>query len=263
VPPNDVAALEAAFAKAEADGIFIEMALVEPVMGEGNPGMAMSRAFYDAIRRLTKEHGSLLLVDSIQAGLRATGALSICDYPGFEDCEPPDLETYSKALNAGQFPMSILALNEKAASIFQRGVYGNTMTANPRALEVACTVLESVTPELRANIQARGREFIERLRALQAEFPDLITSVQGTGLLLCAEVTPEIEVVGFGGLEEHCRMHGLGVIHGGKNALRFTPHFAITTEEVQLVIELVRSALQAFQLERATQNVKVAQTSIA
>ncbi len=271
VPPNDVAALEAAFDQAEQDGVFIEMALVEPVMGEGNPGMAMTRPFYDALRRRTKAHGSLLLVDSIQAGLRTTGSLSICDYPGFEDCEPPDLETFSKALNAGQYPMSILALNERAASIFERGVYGNTMTANPRALEVACTVLESVTPELRENIRARGAEMVERLKAVQDEFPDMVVSVQGTGLLLCAEIDPSIEVVGFGGLEEHCRQHGLGVIHGGKNALRFTPHFAITSEEVQLVVELVRSALEAFQLDREAgstkesvgSDVKVAQSSIA
>ena len=36
-------------------------------------------------------------VDSIQAGFRGTGYLSIVDGPGFEDCEAPDLESWSKA----------------------------------------------------------------------------------------------------------------------------------------------------------------------
>lgn len=256
VPPNDVAALERAFAEAEADGVFIEMMLIEPVMGEGNPGMAMTRAFYDAARRLTVEHGSLLLVDSIQAGLRATGSLSVVDYPGFEDAEAPDMETYSKALNAGQYPMSILALNERAAGWFRRGIYGNTMTTNPRALEVATTVLESITPALRANVRERGIEFVAKLEALKREFPHLITQVQGTGLLVSCELVPEIEVVGFGGIEEHCRVHGMGVIHGGKNALRFTPHFAITSKELDLVCDILRNALQAFDVALNTQAVR-------
>src|SRR5690606_3084296 len=64
VPPYDVAALEQAFADAEAKGWFIEAVLLEPVMGEGDPGRSLPPAFYAAARRLTREHGSLLLVDS-------------------------------------------------------------------------------------------------------------------------------------------------------------------------------------------------------
>lgn len=245
-PPNDVAALEKAFADAEKAGVFIESVLMEPVMGEGNPGEAITRAFYDAARRLTRAHGSLLIVDSIQAGLRGTGYLSIVDYPGFEDCEAPDMESWSKALNAGQYPLSVLGLDERAASLYVRGVYGNTMTTAPRALEVGCAVLDQITPALRDNIRARGAELVERLKALQQEFPDVITHVQGTGLLVSAAIDPEkIAVVGFDGLETWCRTHGLGVIHGGKNALRFTPHFSIGSDEVELIVKVVRQGLRA------------------
>jgi len=247
VPPNDVEALRAAFEKAERDDVFIEMMFIEPVMGEGNPGQAVSRAFYDAARKLTRAHGSLLLVDSIQAGFRGTGYLSIVDYPGFEDAEPPDLETYSKALNAGQFPLSVLACTERSADLYVHGVYGNTMTTNPRALEVACAVLDGMTPALRENILARGEELKAGLRALQAELPGVITQVQGTGLLVSAALDPDqVQVVGFGALESWLRRNGLGVIHGGKNALRFTPHFAVTSAEVALILELVRDGLSAF-----------------
>ena len=55
----------------------------------------------------------MFIIDSIQAGLRAQGALSIVDYPGFEGLEAPDMESYSKALNAGQFLLSVLALASK------------------------------------------------------------------------------------------------------------------------------------------------------
>jgi acetylornithine/succinyldiaminopimelate/putrescine aminotransferase len=245
VPPNDVDALTRAFASAEANGQFIEAMLIEPVMGEGNPGECVTRAFYDAARRLTSAHGSLLVADSIQAGFRGTGALSIVDYPGFEDALAPDLETYSKALNAGQYPFSVLALNERAAGMYVKGIYGNTMTTNPRALEVAVAVLDSVTPALRENIRVRGVELVDKLLALADELGDgIITSVQGTGLLLAAELDPKrFDVVGFDGIETRCRKRGFGVIHGGKNALRLTPHFAINSAEIDLIIGIIRDVL--------------------
>ena len=236
--------LRAAFAKADKDGVYYEAMFIEPVMGEGNPGMALSREFYDEARKLTKEHGSMLVIDSIQAGLRATGNLSICDYPGFETCEAPDMETYSKALNAGQYPLSVLALTDAAAGLYKKGVYGNTMTTNPRALEVACAVLDSLTPELRQNIVKRGQEFVQRFKDLAKEFPGVITKVQGTGLLFSVELAEDgYTVLGKKCVELDMRFDGIGVIHGGKNALRFTPHFAITTDEIDLVVDGVRRAL--------------------
>jgi len=244
VPANDVVALRDAFNQAENEGVFIELMAIEPVQGEGNPGQCVTREFYDEARRLTLEHGSMLLVDSIQAGLRGQGCLSVIDYPGFEDCQAPDFETWSKALNAGQYPLSVLGMNERAAELYVVGIYGNTMTTNPRALETAVSVLDSITPELRENIRMRGLELVSGLQRLSDEMPDIVVKVQGTGLLCCAELNPETHmVVGFGQIEERCREIGLGIIHGGKNALRFTPHFEITSEEIDLVISLVREAL--------------------
>ena len=121
------------------------------------------------------------------------------------------------------------------------------MTTNPRALETAVAVLERITPELRQNIRDRGREFVDKLKDLAEELPGTITQVQGTGLLLSAELDPEkMKVVGFDDVEVWCRKKGLGVIHGGINALRYTPHFNITSEEVDLVIDITRDAIKHF-----------------
>ncbi len=243
VEAYDVEQLRKVFADADSNGWFIEAMFLEPVMGEGDPGRAVTVEFYKAARELTKAHGSLLLIDSIQAGLRAHGVLSFVDYPGMEGIEAPDMETYSKALNAGQFPLSVLAVNEHAADLYKRGIYGNTMTTNPRALDVACVVLDLLTPEIRANIRLRGRQFIDKLNALKAELPGYITKVQGTGLLFSCELSPEFKCFGADSTEEWMREHGIGVIHGGTNSLRFTPHFAITELEVDLLINGVRKAL--------------------
>ncbi|HET6724648.1 MAG TPA: aminotransferase class III-fold pyridoxal phosphate-dependent enzyme [Gammaproteobacteria bacterium] len=243
VEPNNLDQLREAFATAEARNIFVEAFFIEPVMGEGNPGQAITPEFYALARSLTSAHGSLLLVDSIQAGLRAQGCLSIIDYPGFENLQAPDMETYSKAINAGQYPLSVLAMNERAAALYRKGIYGNTMTANPRAMDVGATVLDAVTPELRENIVARGREFVEKLEKLAKELNGPIVRVQGTGLLFSCELEPCYKCFGADSTEEYLRRNGIGVIHGGANSLRYTPHFNITSAEVDLIVEATRDAL--------------------
>jgi acetylornithine/succinyldiaminopimelate/putrescine aminotransferase len=243
VEPNDLEALEATFAQAREDGVFIEAFFMEPVMGEGNPGLAITPAFYARARELTREHGTMFVVDSIQAGLRARGVLSIVDYPGFETLAEPDMESYSKALNAGQFPLSVLALSARAAETHRAGLYGNTMTTNPRALDIAVAVLDSFTPERRQNIRTRGVELVERLGRLAEETNGGVTGAQGTGLLLSCELHARYKVYGANSTEEYLRKHGLGVIHGGEHSLRYTPVFDIGAKEVDLIVDLTRDAL--------------------
>ncbi len=244
VPPYDVAALQRVFAEAEAKGWFVEAVFLEPVMGEGDPGRAVPVEFYAAARELTRSHGSLLLIDSIQAGLRAHGVLSLVDYPGFEGVEPPDMETYSKALNAAQFPLSVLAVTAHAAGLYRKGVYGNTMTTNPRALDVACATLGLLTPQVRGNIRVRGAQALHKLERLKSELGGLITRVQGTGLLFSCELAPQFKCYGAGSTEEWLRAHGVNVIHGGENSLRFTPHFLMDEDELDLLVSLIGCALR-------------------
>ncbi|MFK7827775.1 MAG: aminotransferase class III-fold pyridoxal phosphate-dependent enzyme [Oligoflexales bacterium] len=247
IEPNDSEALAAVFAQAKKSGIFYEAMFMEPVMGEGNPGLGISPEFYKLARNLCNQMGSLLVVDSIQAGLRAQGCLSIMDYPGFRELDAPDMEAYSKALNAGQYPLSVLALGKYASELYVTGIYGNTMTSNPRALAVAKAVLGQVNEDLRLNICTKGKEFLEAFATLKSEFPDLIGSIQGTGLLFCMEINPKkAKVVGEEGMEFKLRKLGLGVIHGGKNALRFTPHFEITSDEIGLVTEILREVFKTY-----------------
>ena len=96
---------------------------------------------------------------------------------------------------------------------------------------------------MRANIRDAGRKSVEALEALKAELGGLITKVQGTGLLFSCELAPQFKCYGAGSTEEWLREHGLGVIHGGANSLRFTPHFNIGDDEIALMVAMVGKAL--------------------
>jgi len=61
--------------------------------------------------------------------------------------------------------------------------------------------------------------------------------------LVSCELGAGYQCYGAGSTEEYMRRRGLGVIHGGVNALRFTPTFDITSDEISLIVDGVRDAL--------------------
>ena len=245
VEVNNIAMLEKCFQEIKEEGCYVEALAMEPVMGEGNPGVCLQPEYYKRARELTKENDCLLIIDSVQAGLRAHGCLSVVDYPGFQELDPPDMEAFSKALNAGQYPLSVLAMTDKTAALYKTGIYGNTMTSNPKALAVGCSVLKSVSSKIRSNIRERGKEAVELLQELSEKYPQAISSVQGTGLLFAAAIKPEFaEVLSAEGLEVKMRRKGIGVIHGGENSLRFTPVFDISSDELKLIFEIMEQVLR-------------------
>ena len=243
VKANDCEELQKVFQDCINQGAFVEAIFMEAVMGEGSPGTAITPAFYDLARKLTLENESMLLIDSVQAGFRCQGVLSITDYPGFQNSAAPDFEVFSKAVNGGQFPVSIVALSARAAAFYREGIYGNTMTGNPRACDVSVAVLENV-PRLRENICKMGEYAIRRFTQVKENFPEAVTAVTGTGLLYAVHLDKKrFPVVAVGGAEFWLRTQGLGVVHGGENALRFTPHFAVTEKEIEMQAEMVEKFL--------------------
>jgi acetylornithine/succinyldiaminopimelate/putrescine aminotransferase len=225
----------------------IEAVVMEPVMGEGNPGEMLDPSFYRMARTLTKKYDSNFIIDSVQAGIRTNGYLSVVDYPSLCNEEPPDIEVFSKAVNAGHYPLSVIAVSNNISENFKTGIYGNTMSGNPKALEIASETLKRLTPDLINHIQTQGVRFKIMLESLKKQFPYIIDNVSGQGLLLALHIKEIYPVVDEeNGLEYLCRKNGLNVIHGGKNALRFTPYFEITDDEIKLIKRILSTVLEDY-----------------
>ena len=241
IRPNNIEDLEKVFIEnsIETSGKFIDCLVLEPVMGEGCPGLSITKEFYERARELTKIYGSLLIIDSVQAGFRANGYLSICDYFDQFVLEP-DIEVFSKSINGGQVPLSVIALNKTAVDLYKYGIYGNTMTGNPRSLEIGSHVLEIMSERsIKQNIQNKGLEFLNMLKKI-ALVKDKIIECQGTGLLLSIKMSSSVDIAL---LERNFRMKGLGIIHGSNHSLRFTPNFLVTNEEIDLIYRILSSNL--------------------
>ncbi|MFB6095524.1 MAG: glutamate-1-semialdehyde 2,1-aminomutase [Halodesulfurarchaeum sp.] len=138
VPFNDEETIERVF---EEHGDDIAAVLTEPILG--NHGIVTPEdGYHDTLRRLTDEHGSLLIFDEVITGFRV-GGLQCAQ--GKYDVEP-DLTTFGKVIGGG-FPIGavggrteIMEALTPAGDVFQAGTFSGhpvTMTAGLETLRYA------------------------------------------------------------------------------------------------------------------------------
>ena len=89
-------------------------------------------------------------------------------------------------------------------------------------------------------------DMLKRAGATRIKGLFLVAAPEGLRVLEAAH--PDIEVY-VASIDERLNdkgyiLPGLGVIHGGENSLRFTPHFAMAADELELLVQLVKRSLQ-------------------
>lgn len=155
VPYNDVSALEALFAK---QGTEIAALIMEPVAG--NMGFVLpQKGYLDAARRITKEHGSLLIFDEVMTGFRVSlgGAQERFKIV-------PDMTTLGKVIGGG-LPVGayggradIMDLVAPSGPVYQAG----TLSGNPLAMAAGLTSLrmlkEAAKEGLYERLEAYGKQ---------------------------------------------------------------------------------------------------------
>ena len=146
VPPNDVAALEAACGERTA-GI-----VIEGIQGEGGI-YPMSHEFAAKARELADRHNALLVFDEIQCGVGRPGRVLLLPAPN--PVVLPDVMVAAKPLACG-LPLGVIVANEKAAAAIAPGMHGTTFGGGALACRVALEFFD-ILDELLPAIQTRGR----------------------------------------------------------------------------------------------------------
>jgi acetylornithine/N-succinyldiaminopimelate aminotransferase len=233
IPYNDVAALEAEFARADD----ICAVLLEPMQGEGGmtPG---TPAFLQAARRLASEHGALLILDEIQSGMGRTGALFSYMQKGIV----PDILTSAKGLGGG-FPIGAMLTTADVASVFTPGVHGTTYGGNPLACAVAGAVFDVInTTEVLDGVKARHALFIEGLKAINAR-RNVFAALRGEGVWIGCELAAPLRGQAAKVVEAAGRA-GLLVLMAGPDVLRIAPSLVISLDEILEGLSRLESALE-------------------
>jgi glutamate-1-semialdehyde 2,1-aminomutase len=160
LPLDDEAAVEALFAK---DGARIAAVIIEPV--PANHGLLLQRKeFLDALRRITSQHGALLIFDEVISGFRLARG-GVAELTGIV----PDLATFGKVIGGGM-PVGAFGASRKIMSrlapdgdTYQAG----TLSGNPVAMASGIATLDTL-------IKHNGWQ---KLEALGAELDTLLKPV--------------------------------------------------------------------------------------
>jgi adenosylmethionine-8-amino-7-oxononanoate aminotransferase len=141
--------------------------IAEPLV-QGAGGMRMCRdVFLGALRKVTKEAGTLLILDEVMTGFGRTGARFACERARIE----PDLICLSKGLTGGFLPMAVtVASTEVYESFVSREAaktfwHGHSYTANPLGCAAALAsleLLEAARPVF-TGMEAHHRDFLAQL----------------------------------------------------------------------------------------------------
>jgi acetylornithine/N-succinyldiaminopimelate aminotransferase len=232
IPYNDIAALEAEFARADD----VCAVIMEPMQGEGGmtPG---TPAFLQAARRLCSAHGALLILDEIQSGMGRTGTL----FSYMQKGVVPDILTSAKGLGGG-FPIGAMITTDDVASAFTPGVHGSTYGGNPLACAVAGAVFDIInTTEVLDGVKARHALFIEGLKAINGR-RRVFRHLRGEGVWIGCELEDPWRGKS-GAVMQAAGDAGLLVLMAGVDVLRLAPSLIISLDEILEGLSRLETAL--------------------
>ncbi len=224
---STIEALEAAI------GPDVAALVLEPIKGEAGV-VELPKGFLARARELTREHGTLLILDEIQTGIGRTGS-----WFAFQQFDIiPDAIAIAKGL-AGGVPIGALVTFGHASTLFQAGQHGSTFGGNPLAMAAGNAVLAEIeSAGLIENAAQRGAE----LRALLTGLGHpLIAEVRGRGLLLGVGLTQPVAK----NVVEAALERGLIINAPNDYSIRIAPPLIVGDSEIAEFYDLFTASLEA------------------
>jgi putrescine aminotransferase len=242
VPFGDAEAVEKQLDICDKIGVGVAGVLMEPIQGEAG-ALVPPDDFWPRIRAATKQYGTLLIADEVQTGLGRTGKLWGVDHWNVV----PDIISVAKSLGGGVMPVSAFCSTEE---IWQCMMFPNpfihTTTTGGGAL--ACSAaIAAINVILRDDYPKQAAEkgsyFIQKLRLLAEQYPQIYKEISGKGLLIGQHfLTPQIGYKVAAGLFKR------GVLVAGTltsaHTIRIEPPIVITREQIDTVLDRLEDTLK-------------------
>jgi len=224
--PRDVAAIEAeALAQAraafEAHPHDIACFIMEPIQGEGGDHHFRPE-FLQAMQAMCREFDALFIMDEVQTGAGMTGTAWAYQQLGVQ----PDVVAFGKktqvcGVMAGgrvdEVPDNVFRVSSRINS-----TWGGNLTDMVRSRRI----LEVYEAEgLIERAATAGEHLLERLRALAADHPDVVTDPRGRGLM-CAVSMPS-RAVRDAAVDALRDDEGVLMLGCGERSLRFRPAMTV------------------------------------
>jgi len=222
--------------------------LLEPVQGEGGVHEAPA-SFLREVRRLTREHGVVLIADEVQTGLGRTGRLWASE-PDLQ----PDVLVLSKAVGGG-LPLACVVYREEL-DVWAPGAHAGTFRGNQLAMAAgAATIREVVAAGLAEHARVVGAHLADGLRAA-ADGCEHVGEIRGRGLMLGVEIVDPDRLDADGVpvadgdraavVQRAMLEHGVLVEVGGRGSavVRFLPPLIVEHNHVTRIATAFAAALR-------------------
>ena len=218
--------------------------LVEPLQGEGGYYPA-SQEFMQALRAICDEHGILLIVDEVQTGFGRTGDWFTTTVYNVK----PDILVMGKAIANG-LPLSAVGASKELLSQWPPGSHGSTYGGNPICCAACAATIEALH-DVVPNVPKLSDHAFDRFEELNAAHRT-IGDVRGLGLMIGVELvgegrTPDPDA--FKAVSSYALDKGMFVLNCGPdgNVIRFIPPLNVSTDELDLGIDIIDEALTEFE----------------
>ncbi len=219
--------------------------LVEPLQGEGGYYPA-TREFMRELRRLSDEHGILLVADEVQTGFGRTGDWFTSQVYDVR----PDILVMGKAIANG-LPLSAVGAPAALIDAWPPGSHGTTFGGNPISCAAAAATIDGLA-DVVPQVPKLADHAFSRFNEMNAAHPT-IGDVRGLGLMIGVELVerdghtpskPAIDAV-----RHYCQKHQMLLLPCGpdENVIRFIPPLNVSLEDLDRGIDLIDDALRAYE----------------
>jgi putrescine aminotransferase len=217
--------------------------IVEPVQGEG--GINVPPAGYlREVREICDRTGALLIADEVQTGLGRCGMLFGCN----RDDVVPDVMTLAKGLSGGIVPVGAYITRPSvwsAAYAKHPVMHTSTFGGSEIACAAALAAMDALVEEhLVENARERGAQLLAGAQALCKEYPEILRSARGLGLLVGVELTNE----GYGGwIISEMLKHGVTAAWtlNMQRVIRLEPPLIVTQSEIEQALAALGAGLSS------------------
>ena len=195
------------------------------------------------LRRISDEHGILLVADEVQSGVGRTGKWWAIERTGVH----PDMVCIAKGIASGM-PLGI-TLTRAEVMNWVPVSHASTFGGNPVAIAAALATLDVIEREgLIPNAEAVGNHIRQRAANWTSKHR-LVGEVRGHGLMIGVEVVSDQQAKQPGPIErdrviDFAFERGVLLLGCGPNTIRIAPPLITTKEQADIAMDVLEECLE-------------------
>ncbi len=213
--------------------------LIEPIQHEAGILLPLN-GYLQKVRKLCDEHGLILILDEIKTGFGKTGRMFACEHYNVV----PDILVLGKSLGGGLIPTGAVIAKSHLWKRFGLSfpMSASSYAGNVLACRAALSTIRYIQQgNLLADCAEKGKMLLRSLRDCVGEYPNILRSAEGLGLLIGIET--QSGKIALELAKEMIRQRIIMVpAFGNSSILMVEPPLVISFQQIRAVVDSFAAA---------------------